>query len=481
MKYYRYILLFLLPTFSVHAQTIYKESEVDSAARPLGGLPLLEKFIDANRRMPYAAEVDQAKGSVILSGVVEPNGTVSEVKTLRSLRPDCDREAIRVFNAFKAWKPALKGGKPVRQELTFTVPFTSVELNAKPDRIIRYYDKKGVPVADEANSVYQFVTVVDSLGYPNAAPIIYRKSGKNWKEVERYQLNKEPFTYHNEDDPALPDSVEAYRLEIIDKMNTAQETHYSFFTDGSPLSKVTFRNGNHTQSSRFYYRNGLVRKMEEFVEDYKTHQWLWYPNGQLRQQAQRQSSPQTGPEFQVLSQWDSLGRPTVVNGAGQATFESRRSKSRFLESGAVKQGLKDGEWTGRRSDGYLEYRETYDMGKCLSGKFYAENGEVLTYTEPEIMPDFKGGRTALGRFLATTMRYPPEAARAKLQGRVFVSFVIDKEGNVENVKVLKGIGASADEEAVRVVKATSGQWIPGVERGRNVKVRFNLPINFELE
>lgn len=475
-----YALLLLLTTLSASAQTIYKEFEVDSVAKPHGGLPLLEKFIEVNRRMPYAAEVARVKGTVILSAVVEPTGAVSDVTVLRSLHPDCDREAMRVFHAFKAWKPALKGGQPVRQVLSYTIRFTPAELDSREGKTIRYFNKKGVAIANETMAEYQFVTFVDSLGYPNAAPVIYRKAGKNWKEFERYQFKNEPFTHHNNEDPSLPDSVKAYQLEIFDKTNTTQETVYSFFADGSLLSSIPYANGTISYPSRHYYRNGIVRELEEAREEKKTQQWIWHPNGQLYQVGLRDLDPLSTARFQLLNQWDSLGRAMVVNGNGQATFESRTSTSQFLESGAVKNGLKDGEWIGRRG-GKLEFRETYSDGKCLSGKFYTENGDSLTYTEPEKHPEFKGGMPAMGRFLASTIRYPVEAARAKVQGRVFVSFIVDTEGNVDKVKVLKGVGSGADEEAVRVVKATSGKWIPAEQRGKKVRVRYNLPINFHLE
>ncbi|MGA0557119.1 TonB family protein [Larkinella sp. VNQ87] len=483
MKRYRYFcfLSFLLTALTTTAQTIYKDYEVDSAAIPRGGLPMLEKFISVNRRVPYSAEVSKTKGIVILSAVIEPNGTVSGVKPLRSLTPDCDREAVRVFSAFRAWKPALKAGQPVRQELSYTIRFAPSLADAKPDRKVQYFDKKGALTTDEANADYQFITFVDSLGYPNADPVIYRKAGKNWKEFERYRLKREPFTHQNNNDPTLPDSLEAYRLEISDGNNTVEETQYSFFADGTPLSTIAYFNGKVKHPSRYYFRNGIVRELEEAVDENKTEEWLWHPNGQLRQIALRDLSPEATVRFRLLSQWDSLGRPTVVDGNGQALFESGTRTRKLLETGAVKNGVKDGEWTGRRENGELAYRETYENGKCLSGKSYTEKGDVLTYTEPEINPEFKGGMSALGQFLASNIRYPSDAARAKVQGKVIVSFVVGKEGTVENAKVVKGIGYGADEEALRVVKATSGKWKPGVHRGQAIRVKYMMPINFAIQ
>ena len=249
MKFAFYVLFWSLITLSAQAQTIYKDYEVDSVARPIGGLPLLEKFINVNRRMPYAAEVSQTKGVVILSAVVESNGTVSEVRTLRSLRPDCDREAIRVLSLFNAWKPALKDGKPVRQELTYTIRFTPGDWDCNPDQTVRYFNDKGDLISNRDKARYQLRIPVDSLGYPNGNPIVYRKSGKTWEEFQQLQFRKEPFTHYNYDDPALPDSVDAYRLKIVDKTGANQDIHYAFLADGSLLAMEPYIDGRRFKSS----------------------------------------------------------------------------------------------------------------------------------------------------------------------------------------------------------------------------------------
>jgi protein TonB len=98
----------------------------------------------------------------------------------------------------------------------------------------------------------------------------------------------------------------------------------------------------------------------------------------------------------------------------------------------------------------------------------------------EDMPSFPGGEEALFKYLAQNIKYPQIAKEAGITGRVFVNFVIDKEGNVTDVKVLRGIGGGCDEEAVRVVK-NMPKWSPGKQRGKPVKVSYNLPIKFSLK
>jgi len=109
-----------------------------------------------------------------------------------------------------------------------------------------------------------------------------------------------------------------------------------------------------------------------------------------------------------------------------------------------------------------------------------EVAEEEIFTIVEDMPSFPGGEEALFKYLAQNIKYPQIAKEAGITGRVFVNFVIDKEGNVTDVKVLRGIGGGCDEEAVRVVK-NMPKWSAGKQRGKPVKVSYNLPIKFSLK
>jgi TonB family protein len=126
--------------------------------------------------------------------------------------------------------------------------------------------------------------------------------------------------------------------------------------------------------------------------------------------------------------------------------------------------------------------------KCSSDSIVniiTENQQpVYSNTEPiftivESMPSFPGGEEARSRFLAENIVYPMEATNKGIQGTVYVSFVIDQEGNVTEVKILRGIGGGCDEESVRVVKLMP-KWNPGKQTGKPVRVLFNMPIYYRL-
>jgi periplasmic protein TonB len=95
-------------------------------------------------------------------------------------------------------------------------------------------------------------------------------------------------------------------------------------------------------------------------------------------------------------------------------------------------------------------------------------------------PSFPGGDEARIRFLSENIRYPQMARESGIQGTVFVTFVVERDGSVTDVRVLRGIGGGCDEEAIRVIQAMP-RWNAGKQRGRPVRVQFNMPIRFTLQ
>ncbi|WP_421763721.1 energy transducer TonB [Ekhidna sp.] len=97
----------------------------------------------------------------------------------------------------------------------------------------------------------------------------------------------------------------------------------------------------------------------------------------------------------------------------------------------------------------------------------------------EDMPEFPGGENALLSFIAKNIKYPKRAARMGIEGRVTATFIIDRDGAITDIKIIRGIGAGCDEEAIRVLKLLP-KFSPGKQRGVPVKVQMQLPVNFKL-
>lgn len=98
----------------------------------------------------------------------------------------------------------------------------------------------------------------------------------------------------------------------------------------------------------------------------------------------------------------------------------------------------------------------------------------------EVQPEFPGGMDSMYAFIQKNLIYPEKAKAEGIEGRVFITFTIEKDGSVSNVKILRGIGGDCDEAAKEVVEKMP-KWKPGKQRGKPVRVQFNLPIKFELE
>ena len=109
-----------------------------------------------------------------------------------------------------------------------------------------------------------------------------------------------------------------------------------------------------------------------------------------------------------------------------------------------------------------------------------ESDEPEVYMIVDEMPEFPGGDKELYQFIADNVKYPAEAKEKGIKGRVFVNFIVEPDGSVSDIKVLRGIGGGCDEEAVRVVESMP-KFKPGIQNGEAVRVSYTVPVNFRLE
>jgi TonB family protein len=108
------------------------------------------------------------------------------------------------------------------------------------------------------------------------------------------------------------------------------------------------------------------------------------------------------------------------------------------------------------------------------------SNEEPIFNAVENNPEFPGGTAAMYKFLGENIKYPKTAQRANVSGRVFVKFIVEKDGSIAVVEVMKGIGFGCDEEAKRVIMSMP-RWKPGLQNGKNVRVYYNMPVVYKLE
>ncbi|WP_131538336.1 energy transducer TonB [Pedobacter nototheniae] len=108
-----------------------------------------------------------------------------------------------------------------------------------------------------------------------------------------------------------------------------------------------------------------------------------------------------------------------------------------------------------------------------------DDNKVYDFVSIEKQPGFPGGMPKFYSYLSKAIKYPPMAQENNVQGKVFLSFVVEKDGKLTDIQVTRGLGSGTDEEAVRVLKA-SPRWDPGIQNGKPVRVKFNINVNFTL-
>jgi len=104
---------------------------------------------------------------------------------------------------------------------------------------------------------------------------------------------------------------------------------------------------------------------------------------------------------------------------------------------------------------------------------------TFDFVSIEKQPEFPGGLKAFYQYLGANIKYPKESAKNKIQGRVFLSFIVEKDGELSNIKIIRGVSADINEEAIRVI-SNSPKWNPGIQFGVPVRVKYNINVNFAL-
>ena len=107
-----------------------------------------------------------------------------------------------------------------------------------------------------------------------------------------------------------------------------------------------------------------------------------------------------------------------------------------------------------------------------------KNQQVFDVVEK--MPEYPGGQAALFEYLSKNVKYPADAEKQKIEGRVLVSFVVNTDGSITDISVERKAFPSLDAEAVRVISGMP-KWIPGEQKGKKVRVKYTVPLNFRLK
>jgi len=225
-----------------------------------------------------------------------------------------------------------------------------------------------------------------------------------------------------------------YRLVSKDSTGFKVEDHYIngvIQMTGFILSKDPFIKAG---DFRYYDEKGILASQGKYANNFKTGIWnYYYPDGQLHHTCN------------------------------------------YTDNGKI-----DGNTFYYYTDGKLKRSENYSVGVLLSGKCFTKSGADTTYFAFEEIPEFKGGEQKMNKFLTDNLRYPQTAWERRIQGTVYVGFVVDVKGRVKEVKIVKGVDIILNSAAVDVVTLMP-KWKPGRIDGKPVRIQMVLPISFKLK
>ena len=226
-----------------------------------------------------------------------------------------------------------------------------------------------------------------------------------------------------------------------------------------------------------FYENGNMYKKVFYQDGFPISIYRsWYENGKKRDEGLYIASNSKKTEDRILRinhYWDENEVQKVVNGEGTYLEQSGNSS---LE-GTVTKGFKDGIWKGKNNDYDFTFEEEYKNGEFISGVSTDKNLIKHTYKEILQKPAPKKGMEHFYNFVSNKFNIRGEY---KGRAKILLSFIVEKNGAIGKVEVLKGVNSTLDKEAVRLLKSYS-DWQPGKSRGIKVNVSHTLPIVFDLE
>ncbi|HEY8782320.1 MAG TPA: TonB family protein [Mucilaginibacter sp.] len=229
---------------------------------------------------------------------------------------------------------------------------------------------------------------------------------------------------------------------------------------------ITFFANGHKMNIKNYDNGELTGDIIEY-----------YPNGKFYNKKSYIKTVTEETELLLKDCSDSTGKVMAVNGNG-SWINFNDGFTRTSEQGIITNGRRDSVWNIVITD-TTGFVKTYKDGKIIKSEPCTISDNKF-FVNVEQVPEFPGGLDAFLRFLNSHIRYPDAAKKNNTSGRVIVSFVVERDGSLTDVKVARGIGDGCDEEAVRLIKS-SPKWKPGIQNGKPVRVLYSIPIAFSLD
>lgn len=228
-------------------------------------------------------------------------------------------------------------------------------------------------------------------------------------------------------------------------------------------------------SFAYYYENGKKKTIINYEESIpQGNYYSWYETGEKKEVGEYiipKKGEKESKQLRIDQFWDENGNQKVIDGNG--FYQDVENKT--ISNGRLVNGLKDSIWIGTDKELNLSFIEEYNNGKLIKGTSIDASGVSYQYQEEAVIkPKPKHGLDAFYRYIGKNLQIPTDINDAN--GKLFLSFVIEKDGKIGNVKVIRGIHPKLDAEAIKVLY-NAALWEPGISRGKPCRVKYSIPIN----
>jgi TonB family protein len=274
-----------------------------------------------------------------------------------------------------------------------------------------------------------------------------------------------------------------YAYTVAKQKYNAVDYIYQYYCSTGKVKSVLQVNemGNWNGYSTGYFEDGKMSLKAKFEKSVLVDTfYAWYPSG--KPHYEKYAGKKGENLSKLISYWDSVGNQLVKDGHGYCSciFGSGNGLDE-VQKGKIVDGERDSTWNFFTKTGLKIRREHYKNGVSVKDdprKLDTDSTSHFSVVEESANP--VGGMAAFYEVIARNIKYPAFAKRQGVQGKVFVEFIVEKDGTISNVRTIKGIGGGCDEEAERVVRL-SPNWNPGLLHGKPVRQKMVLPITFKTE
>ncbi|MEK8179421.1 TonB family protein [Flavobacterium buctense] len=268
---------------------------------------------------------------------------------------------------------------------------------------------------------------------------------------------------------------------IIEDENTNKEEYKfkTFYKSGKVYIEGNTRSNKSILQNGFittYFENG--NRKEEYYSDKGSiagNQTAWYENGNKKYVKDYfKEKNELISTVRILQFWDINNVQKVIDGNGY--FEGE--ENHCYEKGKLQNGLRIGKWEGVDKRFKIKFEEDYENGKLIKGVSMDSVSNEQSYTSVRESAKPRKGYEHFYKYIGKKFRFTKKTERQS--GKIVLSFIVEKNGTISDIKVLKSAGEELDNEAIRLIESYP-DWEPGKYRGRIVRVHYTIPITITAE